>query len=239
MEEALELARLAVQDGTGTVMATPHVRDVDVDTVPDRVHEIRTALRGAGIDLTVHAGAEVAWDDVASLTDLQLDLIAQGPEGRRWVLLETPLFGDESKGFLAAAEELARRGYAVLVGHPERTDGLWEAGEARLGAALRDGTAPLQVNASSLIGSHGGPARRRALTVAASGRVVVLASDAHRPTRGPSLSPAVDVLIEAGISAEVAEEMVAGTPQRLLDEGLVGPVSALDGRGVVRRTHGL
>lgn len=239
MEEALELARLAVEDGTGTVLATPHVRDVDVDTVPDRAHEVRTALRAAGIDLTVHAGAEVAWDDVASLTERQLDLIAQGPPGRRWVLLETPLFGDESEGFHAAAEELARRGYAVLVGHPERTDGLWEAGDARLGAALQNDTAPLQVNASSLLGSHGGRAHRRALAAAASGRVVVLASDAHRPARGPSLSPAIGVLIEAGIPAEVAEDMAAGAPQRLLDEGLAPPVSPREARRVVRRADGL
>ncbi|MGI8594558.1 MAG: CpsB/CapC family capsule biosynthesis tyrosine phosphatase [Solirubrobacteraceae bacterium] len=220
MEEALELARLAVQDGTGTVLATPHVRDVDVDTVPDRVHEVRASLRGAGIDLTVLGGGEVAWDDVPSLTERQLELIAQGPPGRRWVLLETPLFGDESEEFRAAADELARRGYAVLVGHPERTDGLWEAGDARLGAALQDGPAPLQINASSLLGSHGGAARRRALTVAASGRSALLASDAHRPTRGPSLSLAVAALIEADVPAGVAEDMAAAAPQRLLDEGL-------------------
>ncbi len=220
MEEALELARLAVQDGTGTVLATPHVRDVDVDTVSDRVHEVRAYLRRAGIDLRVLRGAEVAWDDLSALSDRQLELIAQGPPGRRWVLLETPLFGDESEEFRAAVGELARRGYGVLVGHPERTDGLWEAGDAHLGAALRDGEAPLQVNASSVLGSHGTAARRRALTVGASGRTVVLASDAHRPTRGPSLSPAVAALIEAGIPAAVAEDMCAAIPQRLLDEGL-------------------
>jgi len=236
MEEALELARLAVQDGTGTVLATPHVRDVDVDTVSDRVHEVRAALRAAGIELTVLGGAEVAWDDVPSLTERQLELIAQGPRGRRWVLLETPLFGDEGEELCAAAGELARRGYAVLVGHPERTDGLWEAGDARLGAALQDGPAPLQVNASSLLGSHGEAACRRARTVAASGRTALLASDAHRPTRGPCLSLAVAALIHAGIPEGIAEDMTAAIPRRLLDDGLTSPFRA--GR-VVRHADGL
>jgi protein-tyrosine phosphatase len=236
MEEALELARLAVQDGTGTVLATPHVRDVEVDTVPERVGEVRAALRGARIDLTALAGAEVAWDDVPSLTDRQLELIAQGPEGRRWVLLETPLFGDESDELRAAAGELAGRGYAVLVGHPERTEGLWESDEPRLGAALEAAAPPLQLNASSVLGHHGEPARRRALTLAASGRTTLLASDAHRPTRGPCLSRAVTALTEAGSSAEIAEDMTAAIPQRLLDEGLPSPLGA---RRVVRRADGL
>ncbi len=48
LDEALELARLAVADGTGVVVCTPHVHQVDVATIPDRVRELQAALDAAG-----------------------------------------------------------------------------------------------------------------------------------------------------------------------------------------------
>ena len=54
-------------------------------------------------------GAELAHDDVAALGDRQLDAIAQGPAGRRWVLIQAPLFGD-AEGFLDATAELRAAG---------------------------------------------------------------------------------------------------------------------------------
>jgi tyrosine-protein phosphatase YwqE len=221
MAEALELARLAVADGTGTLLATSHVRDVRVDTVPQRVEEVRAALRAEGIALEVLGSAEVAWDDLATMDDRRLELIAQGPPGRRWVLLETPLMPGSEADWRAAAGRLRERGFAALVGHPERTSGLWRDGGLDLGRL--DG-APVQVNASSLTGRHGPSARDRALAIASSDREVVIASDAHRPTRGPSLTAAVAVLVGEGVDPATAERMTSEAPRRLLEDGIaVGP----------------
>jgi tyrosine-protein phosphatase YwqE len=217
MAETLELARLAVEDGTGTVLATSHVRDVRVDTVPGRVDEVRGALADAGIELEVRASAEVAWDDLPTLDERRLELIAQGPPGRRWVLLETPLMPGSEADWRAAAGRLREQGFAALVGHPERTFSLWRDGGPDLGP-LDD--APVQVNASSLTGRHGPSARERALAIARSERDVVIASDAHRPTRGPSLTAAVAVLVGEGVDPAAAERMTSTLPRRLLDEGM-------------------
>ena len=219
MDEALELARMALEDGTTTVVATPHVRDIDVDTIPERVAQLRDALRAAAVPLEVLGGAEVAWDDLATLSDRQLELVAQGPPGRRWVLYETPLFPGAEQAFRAGGEELHARGYAALVGHPERSPQLWEDGLPYLGDAL-DRSAPLQINASSLLGRHGREARRLALDLARSERPALLASDAHRPTRGPSLTAAVDVLVADGLERAAVEPLAGRLPRRLLTEGL-------------------
>lgn len=219
MPEAFELARMALADGTTTVVATPHVRDVDVDTVPERVAQLRAALREASVALEVLAGAEVAWDDLATLSDRQLELVAQGPPGRRWVLYETPLFPGAEEAFRAGGRELRARGYAALVGHPERSPHLWKDGLPCLGDPL-DRSAPLQINASSLLGRHGHKARRLALELARSQRPALLASDAHRPTRGPSLSAAVDILVAEGLERAAVEPMAGRLPRRLLSEGL-------------------
>jgi protein-tyrosine phosphatase len=220
MDESLTLARLAVEDGTATVVCTPHARDVDVRTVPERVEQLRAELRAAGIPLKIVPGVELAQDDIARLGRAELEIAAHGPADRRWVLLEAPLFLD-APGLLEAAGELTARGYGLLLGHPERCADLMAMGGG-LDELLQAGVR-LQVNGSSLTGRHGDQAQEWALELARGGRVSVVASDAHRPTRGPVLTLAVAALVEAGVTPEAAERMVAATPRCLLEEGLAAP----------------
>jgi len=225
VDESIELAWMAVADGTTTVVTTPHARDVDLLSVPDRVRALRARLADAGVPLRVVAGAELAQDDVAQLTGEELEIAAHGPPGRRWVLLEAPLFLD-APGLLDAAAELAARGFGLLVGHPERCDELMAPGGGL--DELLAGGARLQLNGSSLTGLHGDRARAWAIELAATGRATVIASDAHRPSRGPVLSAAVAALVEAGMPADAAERLVSAAPRALLEEGL--PVPQLSAR---------
>lgn len=220
VDESLTLARMAVEDGTGTVVCTPHAREIDVRTVPERVEHLRAELRAASIPLEVVAGVELAQDDIARLDDDELEIAAHGPADRRWVLLEAPLFLDAS-GLLDAANEVTRRGYGLLIGHPERCAELMAPGGG-LDELLQAGVR-LQVNGSSLMGRHGEQAQAWALELARDNRISVIASDAHRPTRGPILTAAVAALVAAGIDAGVAERMVSTTPHCLLHEGLPAP----------------
>lgn len=151
------------------------------------------------------------------MSDAELEIAAHGPAGRRWLLLEAPLQLD-ADGLLHAAAELATRGYGLLIGHPERCPELVADG-GRLDE-LRATGALLQVNGSSLLGRHGYEARGRALALARAGHVDVIASDAHRPKRGPVLTRAVAAVVAAGVDPAVAERMVAATPRALLEDGL-------------------
>jgi protein-tyrosine phosphatase len=221
LDDAVELARLAVADGTSVVTATPHVRDLlalgILAEVPARVREVQNALNQAGVPLDVQAGAELAHDDVPALSDRALDTIAHGPPGRRWVLIEAPLFGD-APGFLAATAELRARGFGTLIGHPERCDGLMRMDRA-VDRELAAG-ALLQVNASSLTGRHGADAQRWGIELLRSGQAAVIASDAHRATRPPQLSAALDVLAGAGMARGELESYVSATPRALLQHGI-------------------
>jgi protein-tyrosine phosphatase len=216
--ETLQLARMAIADGTRTITATPHVRDAALAEIPDRVAEVEAALRAAAIPLAVHTGAELAHDDLPRLSDADLESIAQGPAGRRWVLLEAPLSGDDVAGLRAALREVRDRGFGVLLGHPERCPALMltpGALDAELGAGVR-----AQINASSLLGRHGDRARDWALDLVCSGRAHVLASDAHRPARGPVLSDAIALLAVHGVDLTLAERLVADHPRALLEQGM-------------------
>jgi protein-tyrosine phosphatase len=222
LDEAVELARLTVADGTSLVTVTPHVRDLlrggILEEVPARVHEVAVALADAGVPLEVRPGAELAQEDVALLSDRELDAIAQGPPGARWVLLEAPLFGGDVDGFLAAAAEVRARGFGTLIGHPERCAPLMRSDDAV--AAERRAGARLQVNGSSLTGRHGAGARAWGIDLMRSGRADVIASDAHRPSRPAVLSAALDALAAAGLPRERAEAFASTAPRALLKHGL-------------------
>jgi protein-tyrosine phosphatase len=217
VSESLSLARLAVADGTTTVVATPHARFVDALDVPPLVRALQDRLEAERVPLRVVAGLEIAQDDVNALSDEQLRVVAHGPPGRRWVLLEAPISGDPRR-LPHAARELMSRGYGVLVAHPERCEGLMRADGAI--DTMRAGGVELQLNASSLTGAHGPQARAWALELARSGRACVVSSDAHGASRGPLLSAAVTELAEAGMARDDAERLVSAAPSRLLKHGL-------------------
>ena len=222
LDEAVELAQLAVADGTSLVTVTPHVRDLLRDgilgEVPARVNEVAAALRRARVPLELRPGAELAHDDVPLLRDRELEAFAQGPPGARWVLLEAPLFGDDLDGFLAGTAEVRARGFGTLIGHPERCAVLMESPGAV--AAERRAGARLQVNGSSLTGLHGAAARAWGIELLRTGRADLIASDAHRPARPPVLSAALDALAAAGLPCGELEKLVGATPRALLRHGI-------------------
>jgi protein-tyrosine phosphatase len=227
--EAIELARLAVEDGTRRIVATPHVRLVDVEAVAGLTERLEALLSDAGVDLELRAGGELSPDDVASLDDAQLERLAHGPADGRWLLLEAPLFSG-TRSLDSAAEELHDRGFEALIGHPERSS---NTPDSAIRGLVADG-AVLQLNASSLTGAHGGEARRRAIALARSGLPFLLASDAHSPARPPQLTPAARVLVAAGIAEDAVSAAVDLLPEAILSDGLGaarGPSGAVSAHG--------
>ena len=219
IEESVELARMAAADGTRTIVATPHVNGyygLDVGTLPERTGEIAERLRREGVPIDVLCGGELAPERVGSLSRRELDSIAQGPPGRRWLLLEAPLTGLDHI-FSTAADELRGRGFAVVVAHPERALAQLESGWPVLERELRAGSA-IQLNAWSLAGVNGERAREIAFQLLRAWPLVAVASDAHGPERMPSMRLAIAVLEDAG--ERDPGRFVATAPAALLEQGL-------------------
>ena len=118
LDATLELAGLEVADGVDTATATPHVASVDVAEIPARVAEVNVALRKAGIPLTVEGGGELSARGVGRLSPAELEGIAHGPAGARWILLEAPLDGAVAVSFDPPVGDGGSpvTGYTVLVG---------------------------------------------------------------------------------------------------------------------------
>lgn len=221
LEESLSMAADAVADGTTLVVATPHIRPTyvtDVSELPERVAELQLALRREGIRLELMVGGELAHGMVGRLDQAELDLIAQGPAGRRWILLEAPFagFGDE---FTYAARELRARGFGIVIAHPERAAGVAADDLTEVRREVLAGSV-LQVNLWSLVGRHGEQPHDAALSMVEAGLATVVASDAHADWRRPRLSRAIYALVDAGIEEPLARALVGSAPRRLVEFGV-------------------
>jgi protein-tyrosine phosphatase len=219
IEESMDLARMAVVDGTGTIVASPHVNglfDTDVTGLPDRVQTVTERLRRGRVPVRVLCGGELAPEMVERLSQAELNTIAQGPSGKRWLLLEPPLTGFDAL-FAAAADELRARGFGIVVAHPERSLGA-PPSEWRLLEREIDAGSAIQLTAWSLAGLHGERARTNALRLLRAAPLVAVASDAHGPERVPSLRLALDALI--GLGVRNPGRFVADVPATLLRQGL-------------------
>ena len=222
LAESVYLARAAVADGTATIVATPHVRfdlgTTDVAEILHRVCELRAITAAFSLPVDILCGGELGHDVVGSLSHCELELIAQGPPEARWLLVEAP-FERIGADFHVATAELRDRGFGVLIAHPERSADATLNGGKGLRHELEAGSLA-QVNAQSLTGEHGDDAGAAAWRLLHAGKVAVIASDAHGPTRPPALVAARRALLEAGVPRPSVDLLVTTGPQRLLHAGI-------------------
>ena len=226
IEKSVALAAAAAADGTRTIVATPHVHpvyDTDISTLPDRVNAVRARLAAERIPIDVRCGAELAHDMVGRVSNSDLETIAHGPPGRRWVLLEAPLSGLHD-GYTFAADEIRERGFGVVVAHPERSLTTGQTGWRVIEHELAVGSA-LQINAWSVAGLYGERMRTTALALLRRAARAVIASDAHGGPRMPALGMAIDALASTGV--QDPHRFVDAGPRALLEHGLARGADSL------------
>jgi protein-tyrosine phosphatase len=209
---ALEHAARLARDGVHEATVTPHVGGPDYPVVPatiaERTRAVQAAVDAAGIDLHLHPGGELFPAGATALGPAELDAIAHGPRGARWVLLEVPFAGVDDT-FLDAWRHVRRHGFGVLIAHPERAAGLLGDGLRRLRPAIADG-ALLQVNVSSLLGRHGAEALAAAQRLIRDRLAYVIASDGHGGDRRDTLAAVPD------------SPLTGANPRFLLAHGIPG-----------------
>lgn len=226
MKESVSLATAAAAEGTRTVVTTPHIHPsfvTDPWTLAARVREVQDRLAAERIPITVRCGGELDLAMPERLSDAQLEAVAHGPHGRRWVLLEAPLRGLEDD-YTVVADELRERGFAVVVAHPERSFNHPEAARRAVEHELAAGSA-LQINAWSVAGLYGERVRANAVALLRRTPRAVVASDAHGAARMPALGLAVEALSGAGVDNPV--RLMSSDPLELLERGLAVAPGAL------------
>jgi len=221
LDHAVAHARRLAEEGVRDVAVTPHVNSIwalDVRSIPSRVHELAAALASEGLGVRLHAGGELAHERSADLGDEELTLIAQGPPAARWLLIEAP-FAGISSDFVAAVDDLRRRGFGALIAHPERAQGLARDGMQRLRPLLASG-ALLQVNVCSLLGQHGLVVQEQAARLLRAGLAHVVASDGHPGSREHTVGLGFHLALRTGASSVQGWRLTQDNPRFLLRHGI-------------------
>lgn len=218
LEQALALARQAVDDDIRISVLTPHIHPGRYDntrsSLLDRVVAFRAELERQDIPLEVRLGGEVR------LGIEVLDLVQAGEvpflgcvDGYHIMLLEFP-HQAVPLGSLQLVERLVGMNIRPLIAHPERNKSFMAQPERV--RAFVDAGCWLQLTSGALTGHFGAAAHTTALTLLERGWAYVIASDAHnQQQRPPQLSGGLAVAVSI-LGEELASQMVRERPARIL-----------------------
>jgi protein-tyrosine phosphatase len=213
--DSLAMARLAAEDGTSAIIATPHQLGSfhlnRSEQIRQLVRELNDLLVTEDIPVSVLAGGEVRIE--ASLTDRLLsgDILTLG-DHRRHMLLELPHEMYIPLDTLIA--ELAARRITIVLAHPERNEGLFR--EPKLVGDLVDAGCLMQITAGSLCGTMGPGSQEFSEWMVHEGLVHLVATDAHSPrTRRPLIGRAYERLCEL-VDSQSADDLCCHSPARVV-----------------------
>lgn len=190
-EVALEMARIAVNDGVRTTIVTPHMREGDYmnerDDVLRATASFEALLTREGVPLEVVPGSEVHLGPRMAERIEEKRLLTYA-DGGRYLLLECP-YRTRPVRLEETIFELTVAGVIPVIAHPERIRFFTED-DTRLEEVLRLGCIA-QLTSSSLVGVFGRQTKTLSEDWVARGLVHILGSDAHDTEyRRPTLSRA-------------------------------------------------
>lgn len=219
MREAVAMARLAAQNGTRLIVATPHRKDVTegkgIPHLRRVITELRRHVAAQGIDIELALGMENHLDE--TLPQDAADRRALTINDSRYILVEMPFFGDISEhpyaeGALAA---LQAQGLTPILAHPERIEA-FQRQPALLAQFIGAGMLS-QITRGSLLGHWGDPMREFTLDLLQSGMAHILSSDTHAPypPRTPELGNTLQIVADV-VGKDAARAMVADIPRAIV-----------------------
>jgi protein-tyrosine phosphatase len=196
LDESIKMAKLAVQDGISTIIATPHYGngryEVSRERVVNSVERLNKELLTRDIPLTVLPGHEVRvtrdmldkWQDGKLLTLGETD----------YILLELP--SNEVPTYTAEyIHELGIQGITAIIAHPERNAEIISNPSAL--AELIEAGALTQLTTHSINGDLGKKIAKVSLELCEKQMVHLIANDAHNSTsRAFAMKRAYEVLAD-------------------------------------------
>jgi protein-tyrosine phosphatase len=215
LKVAVEMARIAVDDGVEVMACTPHVLPgVYEPTAPEvisRVAELNDRLRDEGIDLAVVSGCEahVRTDMVERLRNAEILPIHVG----RHVLCEAPssvLPPHMDRLFM----NMIGAGFIPILAHVERYS--WTDRAVPWVERMSYSGVLMQVTAGSFFGDYGRKAQETSMRLLLAGLVNIVASDAHDTARRPPGLSKARRLVRSERGEQEARRIFEETPECIL-----------------------
>lgn len=208
LEESLEMAQMAIEDGITHVVATPHAND-RFPFLPELIQRRRDELQqriGDRLALATGCDFHLSFEN---LEDVRTNPAKYTINQRNYLLVEFASFSIPPS-MDDTLHQLQLLGVQPIITHPER-NGLLCGNPKRLQGWLERGCYT-QVTAQSLLGRFGEAARYWAEAWLDQDRVHFIASDAHSPkSRPPRLREAYQA-VAARRGEEVAQALFHDNP---------------------------
>ena len=218
IEESLEMLKLAENDGTEIIFATPHyikgVFETDFKTVRKETERLKQLAQEKGIKIDIACGQEIMLDN--SVIDGLLEGNLKGLNDSGYILVEFPM-DKLPEGYADSLYELRIREYVPVIAHPERYKYILEK-PSRINKFIKEGCL-FQLNAGSITGRFGKEVKKLSQTLIKNGLCSFIASDAHgAESRTPHLKEAAESInsmdsklllrIYKNLSALMADEKI-------------------------------
>jgi len=188
IEDAIEMARIAGEEGITDIVATPHVKEniYPVGAISEKTHALQHEIDRNNIPVNIHQGGEIFYLHHASLDVLNRFSINQ----TRYVLIEFPPTHLPTI-YETVVFNITINGYAPIIAHPERNLSIIK--NPVLIHDLKKKGALIQLTAGSLTGYFGRDVQICSEYLMQKKWVHLIASDAHSADyRPPALQNAFD-----------------------------------------------
>lgn len=217
LEQSLEMARMAVADGTTVMACTPHIYPGLYMNTAEGIRTERDKLQNAldvcriPLRLVVGADAHLVPELLAGLQSGRVPTL----NGSRYFLLEPPHHVAPPR-LEDSVFQIMAAGYIPVITHPERL--VWIENHYSTFVELAKRGAWLQLTAGAIVGKFGRRARYWSERLLNEGWVHIVASDAHSTgMRNPAMSCAIPVL-EKALGALEVQRVLVDRPQAILDD---------------------
>lgn len=223
-EEAMVMARLAVESGVHAIAATPHFYGTaeslsQIPVILSRLEALREQIRMEGLGLEIYPGVEVLSTPETPKLAAQRLLPTIG-SGRYFL---TEFFFDERTEFMdGILEQIAALGYIPLIAHPERYFAVQKNPDT-VARWFREGYA-VQVNKGSVLGAFGSRSETVALDLLEMGVVHMIASDAHHADHRTTHMGRVYRWCAEELGKEYTKILFEENPARVIEGRELAPV---------------
>ncbi len=244
LDVALDMARMAVDDGIEVMACTPHfmpgIYDNTAEDVRSRVDALNRILIDRDINLSLVTGADahIRPDFVSGLRNGEILTIHDS----RYVLFEPPhnIMPQRMDELLY---NIAIAGFVPILTHPERLK--WIEQNYSVVTDLMESGVWMQITSGSLTGRFGKRPQYWAQRMLAEGRVSILATDAHNTRSRPPLLAEGFEIAKSEVGMDEALHLVVTRPECILNNSPPEHAAPLNvkvqpsanGRSLLRRIY--
>jgi protein-tyrosine phosphatase len=222
LETSLEMARIAVADGTRLLACTPHINppiyNNNTQNITGATAALQEQLDNNGIELGLIVGADIHL--TANLLQTLQDGTAPTIAGSRYLLLEPShdVMPPHIDRFCATVIE---HGYTPVLTHPERL--IWINQHYDVICNLDALGMVMQLTAGSITGQFGKTVQYWADRMLAEGRVDIIASDAHDTRHRPPVLSNCREIIEQRHGTGLATTLMIDNPKAIVENLPIAP----------------